>query len=420
MMRNTVLVICLTWAVGAAAQTANWPNWRGPAQNGSVTQGSYPSKLDPAAPLWKVPLPGKGCSTPIVWNQRIFLTAPVDGHDAVLAFDLDGKSVWQTKFGPEDPGKHRNGSGSNASPATDGKHLFVYFKSGTLAALDLAGKVAWQTNIVAAFGPDTLYWDQGTSPVVTRDYVIFARMHHGESWLAAFDKATGQLRWKVPRNFETPVEGDHAYTTPLVIQHHGKEALLVWGGQHLTAHDTADGKLLWSCGDFNPKAVGYWPSVASAVTAGEYAIVSCGRADRGQPRFYGVRLGGSGDVTRTHKVWSREDTGTFVPTPAEYQGKVYLVRDRGEVECIDPATGKTLWADAFPRASANFYASPLVANGILYAIREDGVVFTARVEDKFELISEVKMGDRIIASPVPVANRVLIRGERNLFCFGSP
>lgn len=420
MKRYVVICVVLAFAASAYAGVDNWPKWRGPDDNGTTTHGNYPTNLEPDHAIWQVALPGKGCSTPVVWNQRIFVTAPTNGLDSVLAFDWDGKPVWHTLFGPEDPGKHRNGSGSNPSPATDGKSLFVFYKSGTLAALDLDGKVLWQTNLVIGFGPDDLYWDQGTSPVLTRDYVVMARMHGEDSWLAAFDKGSGKLRWKVAREYETPVEGDHAYTTPLVIAHEGNEALLVWGAQHLTAHNTAEGKLLWSCGDFNPRKVNNWPAVASPVVASGMAVVACGRADRGQPRLYGVKLGGSGDVTGTHKVWYRDDTGTFVPTPAEYKGRVYLVRDRGEVECLDPVTGKTVWKDAFPRASSNYYSSPVIANGILYGIREDGAVYVARVEDKFEILAESKLGDRIIASPVAVENRVLIRGDRNLYCFGNP
>lgn len=414
--RTELMLAFLTLTGVGPAFAADWPHWRGPGDNGSTGNGTYPVNWDATNVLWKAPLPGKGCSTPIVWNQHIFLTAPSNGLDGVLAFDWAGKPIWQTTLGPEQTGKHRNGSGSNPSPVTDGKAVFVYFKSGTLAALGLEGIVRWQTNLVAAFGPDTLYWDQGTSPVLTKDDVVIARMNQGESWLAAFDKATGRMRWKVPRNYETPVEGEHAYTTPLVILYKGKEALLVWGGQHLTAHDASDGRLLWSCGDFNPQAVANWPAVASPVIAGDIAVVACGRADHGQPRLYGIRLGGTGDVTATHRVWKREDTGTFVPTPAEYQGQLYLLRDRGEVECLDPTTGKTVWREAFPKASSNYYASPLVAGGLLYAIREDGVVFVARVEGKFEILAENRMDERIIASPVAVSGRLLIRGERHLFC----
>ena len=414
-----VMAVASIGAEALAAQADNWPRWRGTQDNGSVAGGSYPVKWDEGSVLWKAPLTGKGCSTPIVWNQRIYLTAPTNGVDAAVAFDWSGKLLWLTSFGKEDRGKHRNGSGSNPSAATDGETLAVYFKSGTLAALEMDGKVRWQTNLVTAFGPENLFWDQGTSPVLTKRDVIFARMHHGESWVAAFDKKTGELRWKVARNYETPVEGDNAYTTPLVIEHEGKESLLIWGGQHVTAHDASNGELFWWCGDFNPKQTGYWPQVASPVIGKGVVVVASGRADKGQPRFYGVKLGGKGDVTKTHKVWAREDTGTFVPTPAEYKGLIYILRDRGEIECLDPETGKQVWGNALPRASSNFYSSPAIAGGNLYAIREDGVVFVVKVEGGYELLSEIKMGERVIASPVAVANRLLIRGDNHLFCIGE-
>jgi outer membrane protein assembly factor BamB len=408
---------CVRWA--AAADQDNWPHWRGPLDIGSTAQGTYPVKWDSTNVLWKAPLPGKGCSTPAVWAKRIFLTAPVNGLDAALAFDWAGKPLWQRMFGQEQPGKNANGSGSNPSPATDGQGVFVYFKSGTLAALELDGQVRWQTNLIAAFGPVSLFWDQGTSPVLTEKTVVIARMHHGDSWLAAFDKASGKLCWKVARNYETPAEGDQSYTSPIVIRHLGKETVLVYGAEHLTAHNAADGQLLWSCGDFNPRSMEYWPTVASPVIAGDSVVVAGGRSDRGQPRLYGIRLGGQGDVTATHRLWKREDTGTFVPTPAEYKGRLYLLRDHGEIECLDPAAGQTLWHEAFPKASANYYASPTVAAGKLYAARQDGVIFVAQVDGSFQLLAENPMGERVIASPVPVSNRLLIRGEHHLFCIGA-
>jgi outer membrane protein assembly factor BamB len=405
--------------ISAAEVQPNWPHWRGPEDCGSTKGASYPVKFDGDHTLWKAPLPGKGCSTPIVWEQRIYLTAPVNGSDAVLAFDWKGKGLWQRRFGPENAAKHRNGSGCNPSPATDGKGVFVYFKSGAFAAVDLDGKVRWQTNLVEAFGPDTLYWDQGTSPVLTEKFVIITRMHQGESWVAAFDKATGELRWKVPRNYETLVEGDHGYSTPVLIRQQGREELLVWGGEHVTLQDAADGKLIWACAGFHEDAKANWPTVASPVVAEEVVVVPFGRADRGLPRLYGIRLAGSGQSAAGQRIWKREDVGTFVPTPAVYQDRVYIVRDRGEVECLEPKTGTTLWSNAFPKASSNFYASPVIAGGNLYAVREDGAVFVARIESGFELLAENKMGERVIASPVPVANRLFIRGEQNLFCVGT-
>jgi outer membrane protein assembly factor BamB len=423
-MQICVMAVTALWLssaqCGAAAELADWRSWRGPSGTGSVDGSGFPVKFGAEQYLWRVELPGRGCSTPILLGERIYVTSPADGRDTLLCFDLNGKEQWRTAFDQEKPGKHRNGSGSNASPVTDGKAIFVYFKSGLLAAVDLAGKVNWQTNLVQRFGPDTLFWDHGTSPVLTEKHVIMARMHQGESWLAAFDKQTGEMAWKVPRNYSTPVECDHGYSTPVVLSYQGREAILVWGAEHLTIHDAADGRVVWSCGDFNPDANKLWPAIATPVVVGDMVVIAYGRNDRGLPRLYGVRLGGSGDVTASNHVWKREDVGTFVPTPAVSQGRVILVRDRGEAAAIDPATGKTVWEGAFPKHRTNYYASPLVAGNLLYAPREDGTVFVARIEgDKFEVVAENDMGESVIGSPIPVGNRLLLRGEKHLFCLGQ-
>lgn len=412
--------VCL-FAVGlaSAAEVESWPQWRGPQNSGSIEGGKYPAEWTKESVLWSLPLPGKGCSTPIVWNGTIFLTAPIEGRDALLAIDLEGKPLWQVKFGNENPGKHRNGSGCNASPATDGTNVYVYFKSGVLAAVGLDGTIRWQTNLVERFGPATLFWDHGTSPVLTENYVIMARMHKGESWLAAFDKATGEMKWKVPRNYKTPVEGDHGYSTPVVIQHEGKESLLVWGAEHLTIHSVDNGDVLWTCGDFNPDSVGLWPAIATPVISGNMAVIAYGRNDKGAPRLHGIRLDGEGDVTKTNRVWQQSDFSTFVPTPVAYQGKVYLVGDHGRVTCLDPETGETAWSGSFGRSRAKFYASPLIAGEKLYAAREDGVVFVADIQGELKVLAEIDMGESIIASPVPVANRLLIRSTETLYCIAG-
>ncbi len=421
-LRPSVLALVAlgTSLASPALATAHWPNWRGPAENGHAASAKLPPKIDAAQVRWKTPLPGKGSSTPIVWNQRIYLTAPHQGKDAVLAFDWSGQLLWQTPLGTESPGRHRNGSGSNPSPVTDGQRLFVAFKSGNLAALDLDGKLLWQNDLTGKFGPVKLFWDFGTSPALTEKFVIMARMHEGDSWLAAFDKQTGELRWKTARNYETPREVDNGYTTPLVIRHAGREALLTWGAQHLTAHDAADGKLLWSCGGFNPDSTALWPAVASPVVVGDMAIVCFGRADKGAPRLHGIRLGGSGDVTATHRVWSRDDIGAFVPSPAVYQDRVYVLSDRGQLDCLDPRTGKTIWSGTLPRTKSNFYTSPLIANGILYAAREDGETYAVRIENGFELLGETKFDDRVIASFVAAGDRLFIRGASHLYCVANP
>ena len=412
---------CLVIGLLAASCTAaeiNWPNWRGPHNNGTMMSGNYPVTWGPEQVLWKVEVPGKGCSTPVVWGKRIYLTSGANGSDTVYAYDWSGKALWQRQIGSEVKGRHKNGSGSNPSAATDGSAVFVFFKSGNLAALELDGSIRWQADLFDRYGKDNRFWDFGTSPVLTRNDVVIAEMHDGGSWLAAFDKKTGEVSWKVPRDYETPVEGSQGYSTPLVFSHQGTEALLVWGGQHLTAHDAANGKILWSCGDFNPDGTGYWPSLATPVIVGDVAVVPCGRDDRRQPRLHGIKMGGSGDVTDTHRLWKRTDTGPFIPCPTMHRGRVYVTCDRGRMDCIDPVTGESVWSGQFPKSSSKFYGSPLIAGGHLYASREDGVIFVLSLKDKFEIIAEIDMKDRMIASPIAIEDRLLIRTMKYLFCVG--
>lgn len=393
-----------------------WPRWRGPHDDGSVMEGRYASDWQDGKNIqWKAKLPGIGCSTPAVANERILVTCPDEGHNAVLAFDWQGREMWRTKLSIEHAGKHRNGSGSNPSPVTDGELIFAYFKSGELAALDFDGTISWKTNLQDRFAKDTLYWDVGTSPVLTEKAVVVSVMHSGESYLAAFEKQTGDLHWKVPRNYKTPVEGDHSYATPIVLDRDGKQTIIVWGAEHLTAHDSQDGRILWTCGGFNPEMNGNWVAVASAVTSSDLAIVPYGRGSR----VTAIKLDGSGDVTETHRVWTRENVSTFVPSPVVYKGQVIFVRDGGEVESLDVQTGKTVWSDQLPKHRMKYYASPLIANGLLYAPREDGVVFVADVRNGFKLLSENDMGERVIASPVAVGGRLLIRGEATLTCISE-
>ncbi len=412
------LVAILVLPVAPTVFADDWPSWRGPMGNGSTSTGNYPTAWNVERVSWKFALPGKGSSTPIIWKDRIYLTTPDEGQDAVLALDLQGTQMWLTRLDAQSPPKHRIlSSGCNGSPVTDGKGIFVHFRSGRLSALDLDGSVRWTIDLTAKFGPEKLYWDSGTSPVLTDDCVILSRLHQGDSWIAGFDKATGELRWQQKRNYEVPSENDNGYATPVFFTYRGRTAFLIWGADHLTAHSASDGSLLWTCDQFNPEGRANWPAIASPVISGNLAIVPVGRDDRPrQGHLYAIGLDGSGDVTNTHHVWKRDDVGVFVSSPAVYKDRAYLLRPRGGIVCLDPATGSTIWTGSLPRGNATFYASPVIANGVLYAAREDGIVFAVRVEDKFELLSENPMGERIIASPVIADGRLLLRGDEHLFC----
>ena len=393
----------------------NWPAWRGEDASGSTDSGNYPTELNLKKNLlWKASLPDKGCSTPIVWQDSIFLTCPINGEDGVLSFSLNGGKNWQTKMGPQRKGKHLNGSGSNPSLITDGRNLYALFKSGNLACLNKGGEILWQKDL-SSYGKDTLYWDFGTSPILSSKHLIVALMRKGNSWLLAFDPSSGEVAWKKERNYPTPPECDHSYATPTLIKHKGKEAILVWGAERLSAHSAEDGEMHWVSTGFNPKQKKNWVVVGSQVVAGDIAIVPYGRGTH----LAGIRMGGKGDVTKTHRLWTRSDTGCFVPSPAVSDGKVYILRDRGEVHCIDPNTGKSEWEDAFPRASSSYYGSPTIAGTKLYAPREDGVILIADISTGFKYLGQYDMGERVIASPVPVNDRILIRGEKNLLCFGG-
>ncbi len=399
------------------AEIGDWSNWRGGDSTRSLPVGSQVLKFDAERVRWKVALPGKGSSTPIVVGGRIYLTAPVEGVDALLAYDSQGQQVFQTIFGAEVAGKHRRGSGCNASPISDGSQVYVYFKSGTLAAVDLSGQIQWQVDLVEKYGRESLYWDHGTSPILTERYVVMARMDERDSWLAAFDKQTGELAWKVERNYPAPRECDHGYSTPLVMDFQGQEAILSWGAEKITVHAAASGKLLWICGNFNPEQNQLWPTIASPIVIGDMVVVAYGRADRGTPRLFGVRLTGSGDVTATNHVWQRDDIGSFVPTPAVDGQQLIVLGDRGEIEGLDPTTGQTVWRERFPQARSNFYASPLLIGRQLYTVREDGVAFVSRLEGRrLEILQENDFKQAIIGSPVPLGDAILFRGETDLFC----
>lgn len=418
-----ILTLCLACSLVLAIQTvaagSHWANWRGPDQNGVMTDGQYPVTWTPESVLWRLEVDGKGYSTPVVWDKTIYLTTGAEGINTVLAVDWSGRLLWQTQLGPEERGRHQNGSGSNPSAVTDGVGVFVFFKSGAFAALERDGTVRWQTNLFERFGKDERFFDFGTSPVLTEKHVVMTHMHDGDSWVAAFDKNSGQLAWKVSRNYKTPRENSQGYTTPIVYSQQGTEALLIWGGEHLTAYKAADGSLLWSCGGFNPEGTAQWPAVASPAICGDVAVVAFGRGDRRQPRLHGIKLGSSGDVTKTHRLWMRSDTGPFIPTPASYKGRVYMLSDRGEIDCLDPVTGKTLWSGVLPEGRGNFYTSPLIAGGHLYAARETGIFYVSKLGDGCELVSTIDMKDRIIASPIALSDRLLIRTDKYLFCIAG-
>jgi outer membrane protein assembly factor BamB len=393
----------------------NWPQWRGPLAGGVAAEGDYPVEFSSDKNVaWKLALPGVGCSTPVVWDDLIFVTCSIDGEDGVVCCDFNGNERWRRQLGPGRAGKHRNGSGSNPSPVTDGKHLVAYFKSGTVAGLTTDGRELWRVNLQDKYGPDSLWWDIGSSPALAEDRAIVAVMQAGNSYLVALDLETGDVLWKVPREYQCPRESDQAYASPQIVQLDGRSVLVTLGSDHLTGHDVETGEMLWECGGFNPDEQGMWRVIASAVIDGDIAFVPYGRGEC----LAGIRLGGSGDVTTTNRLWEKagRKLGTEVPTPVVQDGRVYLLGDSGRVACFDIRSGEELWSSDLPRSRQRYFSSPLLAGDQLYCPREDGTIFVGRVSDSgFELLAENEMGEPTIAAPVPINDGLLIRGREHLF-----
>lgn len=417
MIRNFAWVLVLSSGLCARTATAvdNWPQWRGPRATGVAAEGSYPIEFSSEKNVaWKVALPGPGSSTPAIWGDRIFVTCDIDEQDAVVCFDMEGQEQWRRVIGPGRAGKHRNASGSNPSPVTDGEHVVVYYKSGNVACFDFDGNEKWRHNVQEEFGEDTLWWDLGTSPVLADGKAVIAVMHASESYLVAYDLESGELAWRTVRDYENPQEADQAYTTPQVVKLDGREVIVAFGADHLTGHEGATGKLLWECGGFNPNNEGYWRVIASAAAGETFAVVPYGRGNF----LAGIRLGGEGDVTATNRVWemAEKGIGADVPTPVVAGDRFYLLGDAGELACRELATGEEIWTAALPRNRNRYYASPVLAGDLLYAAREDGTIFVGRVtEEGFKLLAENELGERIIATPVPIRDSLLIRSSEHLY-----
>ena len=407
----------------APVRSENWPNWRGPALDGVAAGTGYATTWSPEAHgAWKVTLPGLGASTPAVWGDSIVLTCAIEGKDAAICFDRSGKEIWRRSLGAEKAGKHAKATGCNPSPVTDGEHVWVYFKSGELAALDLAtGAVVWQENLQERFGEDTLWWDLGTSPVLTKDAVVVAVMQTGPSYLAAFGRTDGKLLWKHDRNLDAPEEAAQSYSTPLVVKGEETfgepaEVIFVLGADHVTAHDAADGRELWRVGGLNPAGEKYFRSIASPVVADDLVIAPYARGST----LTAVKRGGKGDVTKSHVAWARKDLGADVPTPAFQDGKVVVCTDQGKVACLDAPTGKTLWDGELAKNRHAYSASPVLVDGKILVTREDGqsavLAGPAAAVSRFEVVGEGSVGEMTVATPVCVDGEIFLRTHDSLWC----
>lgn len=402
----------------AACCRADWPQWRGPRSNAVTDAAHLPERLDLNDNLvWRVSLPGPGASTPIQAASNIVVSCEVDGQDALVAYDHDGHEKWRRSFGPGREGKHRNATGANSSPVTDGERVFAYFKSGRLVATSVTGDILWQRNLQEEFGEDTLWWDLGTSPILTPAGVLIAVMQADQSYVVTLDKADGQVVWKQDRTIERPKESDQSYTTPTLAETEHGPTVVIWGADYVTGHDPTSGAELFRCGGFNPDDKPMWRSIASATAVDDLLIVPFGRGD-----FLGaMRLGGDGDTTATHRLWTVQGVGADVTCPAVRDGLAYIQGDKGTLTCIRIDDGARVWTAKLPRSKDKYFASPLLAGDKLYSFREDGAGFVVRIAaDGATVVDQCDLGETLVASPTPLGDdRLLVRTREALYCFGG-
>jgi outer membrane protein assembly factor BamB len=414
-----LLVTSFTFAVlnDSAVMADNWPGWRGPTSNGIAADGEYPTSWNATENVaWKIKLDGRGASTPVVWENNILLTLGRGGKNVLVSYDRSGKLNWELEVGTEKAGKHKKASGSNPSCVTDGELVFAYFKSGDLVAADLKGNLKWHHNVQEMFGEDTLWWDLGTSPILTRENVVVTVMQTGPSFLAAFNKASGKSTWKVDRNLGAPEEAAQAYSTPVVEIVDGKERIFVLGADHATGHDAVTGKELWRVGGLNPTQHKYFRSISGPVLAGDVLIAPYARGGS----VTGIRLGGSGDVTASHVLWTAQGVGADVPTPTFLGDRVFICRDKGSVATLDLKTGEIVDDVVLEKNRNGFSSSPVLAGNQLYVTREDGTTFVIDVSDKAKVIATNELaGEFTVATPVLVDGQILLRTYEHLYCIGK-
>ena len=410
-----LFLVILCSAAYASGEAASWPQ----SLHASVPAAALPSSLDPESAAWIVDLPGPGASIPAIVGDRLFVTCEIDGADGVVCLGSDGRELWRKTLAKAVAGKHRNATGANPSPVTDDDNVYVFFKDTTLAAIDHDGNEVWCFKLEDRFGEGLLWWDRGASPVLSSEGLVVAITEGPDnSYVATIDCGTGETKWKTDRHFDCAQESDQSYTTPAVATIDGAETIVTWGADHLTGHDAASGELLWECGGFNPNNEGMWRTIASAAVADGLAVVPHGRGDW----LSGVKLGGRGDVTDTAILWTVPQAGADVPTPWIGADRVYVLRDNGEVLCLDLMSGASLWADKLPRSRAKFYSSPVFVSDRVYAVREDGSAVVGKLlGDGIEVVDESELGDLVVATPVLTPKGLLVRTREKMMLFtGEP
>ena len=383
-----------------------WPRWRGPSGQGLAGGTGYPDSWSATQNvLWKVEVPGRGNSSPIVWADRIFLTTARDGgkRPSVLCYRRsDGKLLWESALQAGEPGKvYWKNSHASGTPVTDGQLVYASFGNQGLAAVDFQGKVVWRHSL----GAIRNYHGSAGSPVLYKDRIFLYEDQRQGAFAAAFDKRTGKILWKTERKASV------GWGTPIVIRAGDRDELIVSSQARVTAYDPANGKALWHC-------EGNLAEVIPTPVVG-HGLVFC-VSGRAGPTL-AIRPGGSGDVTQTHLAWKQSKGASFVPSPLLYHDLLYQVNDMVSVAtCYRATTGEVLWQGRLGEPkSEGFSASPVGVDGKVFFTNDAGDTFVLKAGSKFELLRVNRLEAPVLASPALVDGRWYFRTDRHLLAIGN-
>jgi outer membrane protein assembly factor BamB len=416
-MRKVCLTACTWMLVQAVCMGGNWPQWRGPTMTGFVPEKDLPVQWSTTGNVtWKLAMPDFSGSTPVVWNDRIFLNVAEGTELYLVCVDRTmGTSLWKKHLSTGNA-KVRKQNMSSPSPATDGKTVWVMTGTGILRAFDFSGREIWSRDIQKDYGQFGLNWGYASTPLLHRD-TLYVEVLHGmktddPSYLVAIDATTGKTRWRVERPTDAVLESPDAYTTPALLRYDNTEEIVISGGDYVTGHDPATGRELWRAGGLNPGKDRNYRIVASPVVADGMIYAS----SRVRP-LLALKAGGRGDVSRTHVVWTT-DQGPDVPTPATDGKYLYIVNDRGLMWCRDARTGTEIWGSQRVR-SGTYSASPVIGDGKVYVTSEDGITTVIEAGPQFKVLAENDLGDYTLSSPALSDGQIFVRTQKFLYCIGK-
>lgn len=416
----------LVLALSATAYADNWPQWRGPKNDGHSTEKNLPTEWSESKNvLWKVPMRGPGASVPCIWGDKIFLTAQV-GEDLLLfCYNTKGKEEWSRKLGGgKSTYRGDEGNMASASCSTDGKHVFAFVGSGTIGAYTLAGSPAWEVDLAKKYGAFKIQFGAHWTPVLYKDRLYVTLFHRGTQSIVAIKKDSGDEAWKVERKSDGKGESPDVYSSPFIWEKETKDdeapvaMLVVHGNDYCTAHKLEDGEEVWRVNELNPKAKYNmaWRAVSSPLVTPKLIVIpSCknGVTVAIDP----LKAKGLVQPGNTAEIWRLQKGTPDVPSPILVGNIVYILRETTELATYDARTGVQYYAEKV--TNERHRANPVFADGNIYIVGRDGTLPVVKAGNKFELIAKNKLPDTFTASPAVSGGRIYLRGWNYLWCIGT-